>query len=88
MIPHFSIVQVHFVFLVGLIVFFPCFIKYYHIMFIIVFLLECGRSTGLLYFVPDLLLPILTPLSLHSSIVYLISFLLFPCASVWENTRA
>ena len=42
---------------------------------------------GLLFFVPAVLLTILTPL-LCSSSVYLISFLQFPCASVWENTRA
>ena len=36
---------------------------------------------------PVLLLSTLTPLLPFSS-VYLILFLLFPCASVWENTRA
>ena len=43
--------------------------------------------SGLLFFVPALLLSLLTPLFLHCSSVYLISFLVFPCASVWDNTR-
>ena len=45
-----------------------------------------GRQS--FFFALALLLSILTTLFLPSSLVYLISFLLFPCASVWENTRA
>ena len=50
-------------------------------------------SRLLFYFVPTLLVSILTPLFLSSSSVSLpflclISFLLFQCASVWGNTRA
>ena len=68
---------------------FPYLLKYYNIMFIIILLcLGSGRPSGLLFFVPALLLSILTPLFLSSSSVYLISFSLFPCASVWENTGA
>ena len=55
---------------------------------LIVFVLVSERPSGLLFFVPAFLLSILTPLFLPSSSVYLISSLLFPCISVWENTRA
>ena len=46
------------------IVLFPFLIKYYHILFIIVFWLGCDRPSGLLFFVPALLFSILTPLFL------------------------
>ena len=50
-------------------------IKYYHILFIIiVFWLGCDRPTGLLLFVPALLLSILTPLFFPSSSVSLSYF--------------
>ena len=64
-------------------------IKDYNILFIIItFWLGCDSPSGL-FFVPALLISILTPLFLPSSLfLYLISFLPFPCASVWENTRA
>ena len=50
MICHFSNIQVHFVFCqLNFIVLFPFFIKYYHILFIIiVFRLGCDRPSGLL----------------------------------------
>ena len=52
----------------------------------------CGsdRPSGLPYsFVPALLLSILTVIFLVLRLfLYLISFLLFPCASVWVNTCA
>ena len=55
---------------------------------IIVFWLGTDRSSLLLFFVPALLLSMLTPFFLpSSSVFYLTSFLLFSCASVWENTR-
>ena len=90
MICHFSIIQVHFVFCsLNFITLFLYLIKYYNIMFIIiVFWLECDRPSGLIFFVSALLLSILMPPFLPSSSVYLISFLLFTCASVWENTLA
>ena len=57
--------------------FFPFLIKYYHILFIIiVFWLGCGRPTGLLLFVPALLLSIFTPLFSPSSSVSLSYFVL------------
>ena len=57
--------------------------KILHILFIIiVFRLGCDRPSGLLLFVPAVLF--LRLRLFHC----LISFLLFPCASVWENTRA
>ena len=43
-------------------VLFQCLIKYYHIMFIIIFWLGCDRQSGLHFFVPTLVLSILTPL--------------------------
>ena len=43
---------------------------------------------GLNFFVHVLLLSMLTDLFLSLLFLCLISFLLFPCASVWENTRA
>ena len=56
---------------------FPFLIKYYHILFIIiVFWLGCDRPSGLLLFVPALLLSILTPLFLPSSSVSLCYFVL------------
>ena len=92
MICHFSIVQVHFVFCqLNFIVLFPFVIKYCHILFIIiVFRLGCDKPSGLLFFSCPLYF---FPYSRLSSVClrlshYLISFLLFPCASVWENTRA
>ena len=52
MIRHFSNILVHFVFCqLNFIVLFPFFIKYYHILFIvIVFWLGCDRPSGLLFF--------------------------------------
>ena len=70
---------------------FPYLTTDYNIMFIIiVFWLGRDWPSGLLFsFVPSLLVSILTPLFLPSSSVSLsYSFLLFPCASVWENTLA
>ena len=56
---------------------FPFLIKYYHILFIIiVFRLGCDRPSGLLLFVPALLLSILTPLVLPSSSASLSYFVL------------
>ena len=57
--------------------FFPVLIKYYHIMFIIiVFWLGGDRPSGRRFFVPALLLSILTPLFLSSSSVPLSYFIL------------
>ena len=69
---------VHFVFCqLNFIVLFPFLIKLYYILFvIIVFRLGCDRSSGLLLFVPALLLSILTPLFLPSSSVSLSYFVL------------
>ena len=59
------------------IVLFPFLIKYYHILYIItVFRFGCDRPSGLLLFVPALLLSMLTPLFLPSSSVYLSYFVL------------
>ena len=71
------------------IVLFQFLIKYYHILFIIiVFWLGCDRPLRLLLFVLAVLFfPILTPVCLRLSHC-LISFLLFPCVSVLENTRS
>ena len=90
MIFNFSIIQVHLIFYsLNFTILFSFLIKYYHIMFIsIVFWLGCDRPSGHLFFLPALLLSILTPLLPSSFVPYLISFLLFPFASVWENTRA
>ena len=73
MICNFSIVQVHFEF---------CLLN-----FIILFsFLERLRR---LFFLPDLFFRIFTPLFLPFLLfLCLISFLLFPCARVWNNTRA
>ena len=58
-------------------------IKYYHIIFIIIVL----WLSGLLFFMPALLLSILTPLFLPSSTLSLSYFVLaVPCESVWENS--
>ena len=58
-------------------VLFPFLIKYYHILFIIiVFRLGCDRPSGLLLFVPALLLSILKPLFLPSLSVSLSYFVL------------
>ena len=79
MICQFSNLSVHFVFCqLNFIVLFPFLIKYYHILFIIiiVFWLGCNRPSGLLLFVPALLLSILTPLFLPSSSVSLSYFVL------------
>ena len=68
----------HFVFCqLNFIVLFSFLIKYYHILFIIiVFWLGCDRPSGLLLFVPILLLSILTPLFLPSLSVSLSYFVL------------
>ena len=83
MICHFSNIWVHFVFCqLNFIVFFSFLIKYYLILFIIiiVFWLGCDRPSGLLLFVPALLLSILTPLFLPSSSVSLSYFVLASCS--------
>ena len=70
--------------------FFPYLVKYYHFMFInIVFWLGKDRLIGLLSSCPLYFFPY-SRLSSFSLRLFncLISFLLFPCASVWENTRA
>ena len=62
----------------------------YHFMFINnVFWLGRDRLSGLLSFVPAVLFPYLRLSSFRLRLSHgLISFLLFPWASVWENTRA
>ena len=72
------------------IVLFPFFKKYYHILVIIVFWLGCDRPSGHLFFRARFAFFPYSRLSsyLFRLFLYLISFLLFPCASVWENTRA
>ena len=52
--------------------------------FCIAFSLDIDNTLGFIFFVTALLLSILTRL-LHSTSVYLISFLLFPCANVWKT---
>ena len=71
---------------INFIVLFPCLIKYYNLMFIIiVFLLISDRPSVLFFsFVPAVLLYSLTPSYLRL-FLYLITFLLFQCASVWET---
>ena len=62
--------------------------KYYRIMFIIiVFWLGCDRLSCLFF---SLLISLLPPLYTYFLRLFLYNFslLLFPCASVWENTRA
>ena len=78
MICNFSNISVHFAFCsLNFIVIFPFLIKYSDILFIIiVFWLGCDRPSGLLLFVPALLLSILTPLFLPSSSVSLSYFVL------------
>ena len=77
MICHFSNIKVHFVFCqLNFIVLFPFLIKYFHILFIIVFRLGCDRPSGLLLFVPAVLFSILTPLFCVSSSVSLSYFVL------------
>ena len=61
-------------FFVNFIVLFPFLIKYYHILFIILFSLGSDRLSGLLSFVPSLLFSILTPLFCPSSSVPLSYF--------------
>ena len=69
--------------------FFHFFIKYYHILFIIlVFRLGCDRPSGLLLFIPALLLSMLMPLFLPSSSVSLSYFILAVPMREWENTHA
>ena len=59
------------------IVLFPYLVKYYNVLFlIIIFWLGCDRPSGLVFFVPVLLLSILTPLFLPSSSVSLSYFVL------------
>ena len=71
---------VHFVFCpLNFILLFPFIIKYYHILFVILFWLGSDRLSGLLSFVPALLFSILTPLFCPSSYVTLSYFILaFP----------
>ena len=72
------------------IVLFPYLLKYNNIMFyIIVFWLGCEGRRDFFFSCPSYFFPY----SRFSSYLlrlfrYLISFLLFSCASVWENTRA
>ena len=63
--------------------------KKFQIMFIIVvFRLGCDTPSELLLFVPTLLLSILRLSSVCLRLfLCLMSFLLFPCVSVWENAR-
>ena len=70
------------------IVLFPYLIKYYYIVcIIIVFWLGSDRPSRLVFFVPALLLPYLLLSSYHFRLFLCrISFLLFPCTSVWENS--
>ena len=77
-ICHFPNISVHFVFCqLNFILLFSFLMKYYYILFIIiVFWLGCDRPSGLLLFVPALLLSILTPLLLPSSSVSLCYFVL------------
>ena len=93
MIRHFSNIQVHFVFCqlnfsrLNFIVIFPFLIKYYYILFIIIlFWLGCDRPSGLLLFVPALLLSILASLLT----IFICFFVLFrSCCSharVFEKT--
>ena len=61
-----------------------------YFVYIIVFWLGCDRPSGLLFFVPVLLISTLTPLFLSSSSVSL-SYLILAVPMrecVWENTRA
>ena len=60
------------------------------IIIIIMFWLGCGRPSGLFIFDRACFASFYTHASLLPSlfVLYLISFLLFPCASVWENTLA
>ena len=68
---------------ISLYVLFPHFIKYYHIMFIIIiFWLGSSRPSGLIFFVPSLLLSTLAPLFLPSSSVSLSYFI--PAAPMRE----
>ena len=76
MICHFSNIYLHFVFCqLNFILLFKFLIKYYHILFIIIaFWLGCDRPSGLLLFLPALLLSIPTTLLLPSSSVSLSYF--------------
>ena len=70
---------------------FPFLIKFYQIMFIIiVFRLGCDGPSGLLLFVPAVLFfhTHASLLSVFVCLIVLLTFLLFPCVCVWENTRA
>ena len=87
MIFHFSIVF-HFVFLlIESIVLFTFLIKYYNIMFIIiiVFWLCCDRPSGFIFLCPLYFIPYSRLFSYLFRLFIL--FLLYPCSSVWENTR-
>ena len=76
-ICHFSNIYVHFSFCQLNFVFFLFLIKYYHVKFIIIATwLGCDRSLGLLFFLPILLLCVLTPLFSPSSSVPLSYFFL------------
>ena len=76
-------------FKLNFIVLFPFLLKYYHMFNFIVFLLGCVRPSGLLFFMPASLLTFFV--CFHARNKHLLfhpKHLLFPCASVWENTRA
>ena len=60
----------------------------YYVYYYCILIRRDGPSGLLFFFVPVLLISILTRLFLPSRIFLYISFLLFPSASVWENTRA
>ena len=75
-------------FLVNFIMLFPCLTKCYHIMVILLYFDWVVIGHPEFFFVSALLLSLLTPIYLPSlSVSVLISFLLFRCSSVWENTR-
>ena len=76
-------------FKLNFIVLFPFLLKYYHIMFIIiVFWLRCDRPQNLFFSCPLCLFPHSRLSCILRRFLYLISFLLFPCANVWKITLA
>ena len=75
-ICHFSIIQVHFVFVNSISFFFFLFLIEHYMFIISAFWLGCDRPSQLLYIMPALLLSILTPLFLLSSSVSLSYFVL------------
>ena len=86
---HFLIVHDHFVF-VNWIVLFSCIIKCYDITCIIVFWFGSDRPPGLHFLSCPFFFFLYSRLSSYLLRMFrcLLSFLLFPCASDFENTRA